>query len=179
MILDDTDERKPFAQEPPDQGHARLEVVGGREGLFVLAGGPAEPVDDFLHLDQGNVLLLRGQKEIAEPVLAHPLLDQARQLLFRNGHRCDPHRLLEHSIQCFDVTFGNRLILVLDDVRTASGEFRRELEEKALDARHTLPMEMIHEAAQNPLVEKRIVLLKERHDDGPFGFSLSARRLSG
>ncbi len=112
MVPGDADERQPLAQEPPDEGDPRLEVVGPGEGLFVLGGGPAEPVDDLLDGDERDVPFLGREEEEPQAVLAHPLLDQPGHLCLGDGERGDGHRLLEDPLQGVDVVPGNGLVVV-------------------------------------------------------------------
>ncbi len=172
MVPGDADEGQPLAEEPPGEGDPRLEVVGHGEGLFILGGGPAEAVDDLLDGDERDVPLLGGQDEEAQPVLAHPLLDEPGHLRVGEGERGDGHRLLEDLLQGDDVVPGHGLVVVPDVARPAGQEFRRELEKEAVDAGDALAVEVVHQPPQDALVEDRIGLLEEVHDHDPFRLPL-------
>jgi len=161
MVAGDADELESVAQEPADQGDAGLQVVRLVQGLLVLARGAAEAVDDLLDLEQADLPLLHGHHEEIEFVLAGPLLDEGGQLAVGQGQGGDPEGLFEDLFQRGHAVLGQGLVLVAVGVGIAAEELGREVVKKALHPRHALPVEVVHQAAQDALVEQGVRLAQE------------------
>ena len=70
---------------------------------------------------------------------------------------------------------GSGLVLVAVGIGPAGIEIGHELEEKALDAGHALPVQVVHQPAQDALIEHRVGFPEEVDDDLPFGLGLGPR----